>query len=63
MRQSKNHKASDTWQWIAAGAGLFLAATAVYNEIKKYLPEYLNISNTNNTITTTLNNIPLSQQL
>jgi short-subunit dehydrogenase len=36
MRASKSYKVSGALQWIAAGAGLFLAATAVYNAMRKY---------------------------
>jgi NAD(P)-dependent dehydrogenase (short-subunit alcohol dehydrogenase family) len=33
---SNNDRTKDALQWIAAGAGLFLAATAVYNELTKF---------------------------
>jgi NAD(P)-dependent dehydrogenase (short-subunit alcohol dehydrogenase family) len=34
--RKKTNDAADVLQWVAAGAGLFLAATAVYNEVTKF---------------------------
>jgi short-subunit dehydrogenase len=36
MDLKKTSKTIDTLQWIAAGAGVMLAATAIYNELTKY---------------------------